>query len=209
MSVDRVQLPAPAAHLSARVTVNWKRGYTAYQVEGVGTFTLIPALGCWRRSDHPGRKALPCNHVDVYMGTGGPHTRQENRTDVPRVQDSWLAGPITARTDGDPAPIVSGQGFIYWYRAPQQAYDILAAVAAHWGQRPDIDRVKAAYARSQAPRLERRADKFGRRAQRQRDEAQQKLARIIAFQQYQQRLIETTSPEEAAQVMAHWSAQQK
>lgn len=195
---DVVQLPEPAAHLSARVHTNWKRGYTAYQVEGVGTLTLVPVLRCPQWWSDPHGRVLPCNHVQVYMGTGGPHTRPENRTDVPHIAGSDLVGPATAFTNGDPAPFVTGDAYIYWSRAPQQARDVLTAVATHWGQRSDIDRVKAAYARAQAPQLVPRAAKRADVARRRFEQAGRELVLALANEQHQYRMKETESAEQAA-----------
>lgn len=201
---DSVQLPEPAAHLSARVRTDWNRGYTAYEVEEVGTFTLIPVLDCPQGWSDPRGRVLPCNHVQVYMGTGGPHTRSENRRNVPVVAGHTLAGPLKSNTRPEPGGLEAGARsvFIAWNGLPPEVGDeagrIVKALAAHWGQSPDVDHVKAAYARAQAPRLARRAVKRTNTARGRFEQAGRELVQALADEQHQEHLRETENAEQAA-----------
>lgn len=71
-------------------------------------------------------------------------------------------------------------------------------MATHWGQRPDIDHVKAAYARTQAPRLARRATKRADEARRRFEQAGRDLVLALANEQHQYRIQETEDAEQAA-----------
>ena len=201
---DVVQLPEPAAHLSARVRTDWNRGYATYEVEGVGTFVLIPELERPQRKSDPYGRVLPSNRVRVYMGTGGPHTREEKRKDLPVVEGHTLAGPLTSDTRPEPGGLATGPTPAYtrWMQMPtevsNQAGRIVTAVAVHWGQRPDVDLLKAAYARTQAPRLARRAAKRADAARRRFEQAGRDLVMALANEQHQQRLKETEGAEQAA-----------
>lgn len=195
-------LPHPAIGRRAVVRTDWATGRVEYSLLSVGTFTLVPVLDCPEGWSDPHGRALPCNHVRVYMGTGGPHTRQENRKHTPVVHGYGLTGPLTTDTRPEPGGIIAGSrsAFLAWQNLPsrKEAARIVKAVAAHWGARPDLDRIKAAYARIQAPRLERQARKRAEKARARFEAAARELAGALADAHHQQRLGDARSAEQAA-----------
>lgn len=201
-------LPHPAVGRRAVVRTDWDSGRVEYSLLSVGTFTLMPVLDCPEGWSDPHGRTLPCNHVRLYMGTGGPHTRQENRKHTPAVHGYGLTGPLTTDTRPEPGGIEAGSrsAYLAWQSLPsatrEEAARIVKAVAAHWGARPDLDRIKAAYARTQAPRLERQARKHAERARARFEAAARELAGALADAHHQQRLTDTRSAAQAAPLIS-------
>lgn len=197
-------LPHPAAGRRATVRTDAAAGRVQYYLPGTGIFALVPVLDCPQGGSDPHGRTLPCNHVRVYLGTGGPRTRQENRKHVPAVHGHMLVGPVITDTRPEPGAIKaeSRLAFSTWQSLPsatrEEATRIIKAVAAHWGQRPDLDRIKAAYARTQAARLERQARQREGKARAAFEKAGRELARALADAHHQQLVGATRNAQQAA-----------
>ncbi|WP_435112739.1 hypothetical protein [Nocardiopsis synnemataformans] len=90
---------------------------------------------------------------------------------------------------------------MHWANAPSQARDIVTALATHWGARPDLQQLKACYARAQAPRLATKAVRRTAQARRRFAEAGAELARAFADEHHQDDLRRTENLEAATQLL--------